>query len=345
MRNSLAVQIPLVLPSGTRYFRFIMWYPLLFKPVYKDYIWGGDKIGRRFQRALPPGIYAESWEVSDRPEGMSVVTNGPLAGKSLHELVETMGRGLLGDFRADLFPLLIKIIDARETLSVQVHPNDESAKKYGGEPKTEMWYVLEAEPGAQLYCGLKPGVDAKKLEEAIRSNQVADLLMTIPVKRGDAVFVPGGRVHAIGAGCLLLEVQQNSNTTYRLYDWDRVGPDGKSRPLHIRESLQVIRWNDSNSAKLIPQKRDALGKNEHWEILMSSFFNMERFVLREPLAASTNGKTFHVLFVAEGKVRVQAGQTSEILSDGTSCLIPAALSKYTCEPLEKGAELIRVSIK
>ena len=199
-------------------------YPLRFKPVYKDYIWGGDKIIRLYNRQEPHGIYAESWEVSDRADGMSVVSVGPLAGKSLRDVVQTYPFDLFGaKVQAQVFPLLVKLIDSRDRLSVQVHPDVEMAKKYGGEAKTEMWYVLDAEPGAGVFAGLKSGVDAKALSEAMQTDRFEEILTRIPVTKGDAIFIPGGLVHSIDAGCLLLEVQQNSNTTYRIYDWNRRG--------------------------------------------------------------------------------------------------------------------------
>ena len=277
-------------------------YPLRFKPVYKDYIWGGDKIIRLYNRKEPPGIYAESWEVSDRSDGMSVVSGGPLAGKSLRDVVQTFKSDLLGaKVQAQVFPLLIKLIDSRDRLSVQVHPNDETAKKYGGEAKTEMWYVLDAEPGAGVFAGLKPGVDAKAFNEALRTNRFEEILTRIPVTKGDAIFIPGGLVHAIDAGCLLLEVQQNSNTTYRIYDWNRVGADGKPRPLHWKEALQVIRWDASANPKVQPRELGSRGANRFWEVLRCPYFRMERMMLSEVLNRENTGSSFEILFVASGQ--------------------------------------------
>jgi mannose-6-phosphate isomerase len=320
-------------------------YPLRLKPVYKDYIWGGDKIIRLYHRGEKPGVYAESWEVSDRTDGMSVVANGPLAGRTLHEVVQSLGPNLLGSrVRSPVFPLLIKLIDSRDRLSVQVHPDDDTAKRFGGEAKTEMWYVLDAEPDAGVFAGLKPGIGEKQFNEALRTKRFKDILTFVPVARGDAIFVPGGRVHAIDAGCLLLEVQQNSNTTYRIYDWDRVGADGRPRPLHLREAIRVIRWDDAAHARVVPRRLAAEDWGECWEVLRSAYFLIERILLSEAVALHGDGKTFQVFFVASGGMTVRWDDSSEELNPGTSCLVPAALGEFTIEPISASAEVLRITV-
>lgn len=320
-------------------------YPLRFEPVYKDYIWGGDRIVRTYNRGRPPGIYAESWEVSDREDGMSVVSNGPLKGSTLRDLEQRMGSRLLGAKAArPAFPLLVKLIDSRDRLSVQVHPNDATAARHGGEAKTEMWYVLDADPGAGVFAGLKPGVDEHAFDEAVRTKQFRDILSFVPVKKGDAIFVPGGRVHAIDTGCLLLEVQQNSNTTYRIYDWDRVGPDGKPRALHLDEARRVILWDDRASPKVAPRELPAIGRNRRWEILRTPYFVLDRVEVTEALDAGGDGSTFQVLFVAGGSARILSPGFEETLAAGTSCLIPAALSACWLEPEGGPAEVLRATL-
>lgn len=319
-------------------------YPLKFEPVYKDYLWGGDKIIRRFARLAPPGIYAESWEVSAHPDGMSVVADGPLAGRSLADLVADMGERLVGTrTRTPHFPLLIKLIDARQQLSVQVHPNDATAAAYGGEAKTEMWYVLDADAGACVYAGLQPGCTPDQLKAAVEDSTVEDLMVTIPVAAGDAVFIPGGRVHAIGAGCLLLEVQQTSNTTYRLYDWARVGADGKTRELHVDQALQVIDWQDTGDAK-VGDGAAAPGGAGFRELYRSPYFKLEHARLREPLAGGTDGSTFEVLFCASGRAMLESEAGQETLAAGTSILIPAAPSAYRLSPEGAEVEILRVTV-
>ncbi|MBU0678138.1 MAG: class I mannose-6-phosphate isomerase [Verrucomicrobia bacterium] len=318
-------------------------YPLILKPAYKDYLWGGDKIIRYFKRDEPPGVYAESWEVSDRPEGPSVAANGPFAGKTLSEIAEGRAAELFGNrSTGGKFPLLIKLIDAKQKLSVQVHPDDESAARYGGEAKTEMWYVLDAEPGAYVYAGLKEGVDRDVFSKAIEEDTFEDVLVKIPVGKGDAVFMRGGRVHAIGEGCLLLEVQQNSNTTYRIYDWGRFGSDGKSRQMHIDEALQVIHWDDTESARVTESPVAERGESRLTEVLTTPYFRLERLDLHGEWEDECDGSTFHVLFVAEGEVRLKAGQFDETIAAGTSCLLPSVLGDYS--GASAGAVLLRVSL-
>jgi len=320
-------------------------YPLLFEPVYKDYLWGGDKIIRTFNRDEPEGVYAESWEVSDRKDGMSIVRNGFLQGKPLHEVVDTYGKQILGtNVKGDVFPLLIKLIDSKQRLSVQVHPNDDTAAQFGGEAKTEMWYVLDAEPGAGVFAGIQPGVDEAGFHRAMEDKRFKDILTRIPVQRGDAIFIPGGLVHAIDAGCLLLEVQQNSNTTYRIYDWDRVGSDGKPSPLHIKEELEVIRWDLTDTAKVPARELETPGANERSEVIECSYFRVERFLLKEPLSLHGKGETFRVIFTEEGDAKVDWDGSVAHLAAGTSCLVPATLETCTIAPEGGRVEMLMVTV-
>ena len=259
--------------------------------------------------------------------------------------MKALGADLLGsNVKSQEFPLLIKLLDAREALSVQVHPDDESAKQYGGQPKTEMWFVLEADPGAGILAGFSEGVTPERFEEAVKGSEFEKMLVRVPVEKGDAVYIPGGLVHAIDAGCLLLEVQQNSNTTYRIYDWERVGKDGKPRRLDIKEALEVIRWDAGGDAKVAQRQLSKTGINEVWEVLRTPYFRMERFEIGEYAEITNDGSSFHVLFIASGGVHVEwDAHTAEILP-GTSCLMPAALSEYTLEPLLAKAEVLRISV-
>ncbi len=204
-------------------------YPLKFEPVYKNYPWGGSRIPETYHRNVPAGIYAESWEISDHDDGMSVVSNGPLAGQALHDILKNNPGGILGtNVPGTRFPLLIKLIDAKQKLSVQVHPNDETAAHFGGEAKTEMWYLL-GDNKTQIYCGLNEGITKESFLQAVEDGTSGKTMRRVPVEKDSAVFVRGGRIHAIDTGCLILEIQQNSNTTYRIYDWGRMGNDGKPR--------------------------------------------------------------------------------------------------------------------
>jgi mannose-6-phosphate isomerase len=316
-------------------------YPLLFEPVYKDYIWGGTRIPVHFNRAPVEGVCAESWEVADRPEGMSIVANGPLRGKTLHALVTSMGTELVGRDTGGTFPLLIKIIDAEQRLSVQVHPDNEAAAACGGEPKTEMWYVLDARPGATLFAGLRDGVDRAAFEAAIQRQDLEPMLNPWEVRAGDAVFIPGGRVHAIGEGVLCLEVQQNSNTTYRVYDWGRVGADGRPRELHVDRALRVIRWQDDQP--LLVRTPPALGRDTAHPVVQCPYFKVERLDMSRPLALDHDGSSFQVLFPVAGALAVKGGNEPVRVEMGTSCLVPAALRECTIEP-DGVASVIRITL-
>ncbi len=301
-------------------------YPLRFNPVYKDYIWGGNRILKLFNRNQPDGVYAESWEISTHPDGPTAIANGSLAGKTLCDLLPEHKTVLLGsNVRGHDFPLLIKLIDAREVLSVQVHPNDANAASVNGEPKTELWYFLEGDGSTQVYCGLKFGVGKAGFLKALENKTFADIMQSIPAKKGEAVFVPGGRVHAIDKGCLILEIQQNSNTTYRIYDWERVGANGKGRELHIDKALKVINWDDNS---------DPVCKINGTEIQSCEYFRLDRFILNTARQIPMSGVCFHALFIAEGSGMISWAGGEEELTPGQSWLVPAALGGYTVCPTD-----------
>ena len=224
--------------------------PLRFTPVYQTRIWGGRNLETLYGRTLPePSLpYGESWEISDRPEAQSTVQGGEAAGLTLNELwlqyrLPVFGSAL-ANHAAPQFPLLIKILDACDDLSIQVHPPASVAPSLGGEPKTEMWFMTQVLPGARLYAGLRPGVTQEQFEAALKTGEVAALMHSIQPEAGDCLFLPSGRVHAIGAGLVIFEIQQNSDTTYRVFDWNRTGLDGQPRMLHIEESLRSIDFQD-----------------------------------------------------------------------------------------------------
>lgn len=220
--------------------------PLVFSAIYMTRVWGGRSLASTYQRALPDDQpYGESWEISDREHEQSLVSKGEFAGKTLHELwcnhrEEIFGTGLTGE----RFPLLIKILDARDDLSIQVHPPQEVAAGLGGDPKTEMWYIADCDPRAKLYVGLKKGTTRTTFENSLVNGTVAEQVHAIEPAPGDSIFIASGRLHAIGAGFLIYEIQQNSDTTYRVFDWNRMGLDGKPRDLHITESMASIDFDD-----------------------------------------------------------------------------------------------------
>ena len=234
-------------------------YPLSFQPVYKDYIWGGRKLETRLGRELPAGIIAESWEIAAHANGHSKVAAGPLAGSTIEEVQQRWGERLSGNsVESDLFPLLIKVLDSNSWLSVQVHPDDAYAQEHAGDlGKTELWVILHAEPGAEIIYGLKAGVDRERFAQSAATGAIDSMLHRIPIRTGDAVYIPAGTVHALGPGAIVAEIQQNSDTTYRLYDWGRTGAGGQSRPLHVRQALDVIDWRMVEPAVVAPPILDA----------------------------------------------------------------------------------------
>ena len=321
-------------------------YPLLLQPVYMDYIWGGNRISQRYGRLNTPKVCAESWEIADRPEGMSTVINGAHKGRTLQDLVKSMKHDLLGKkVNSDRFPLLIKMIDAKKDLSVQVHPNNKNASLTSGEAKTEMWYILDAEPNAMIYAGMKPGITQPAFEAALAANSLeSTVLAKVPAKPGRTIFVPGGRIHAIGAGCLLLEIQQNSNTTYRVHDWGRVGKDGTPRELHLEKALKVIDWNNSSPELMPARPLESESNNQWWSIIDCPFFKTNRIELRHPEEVSHDGSSFHALFVTKGTALIGANGIMASAKAGTSCLVPAAATNYTITPLAGSATVIQITL-
>jgi mannose-6-phosphate isomerase len=303
---------------------------LIFKPIFHERLWGGRTLETLFGKSLPANLpIGESWEISDRPGNVSVVNRGPLSGRDLHWLVEHHKEELLGS--APLvngrFPLLVKILDARETLSLQVHPPAAAAGQLGGEPKTEMWFVAHAEPGAELFAGLKRGVTRREFEEKLRSGGVAECFHRIKVKRGDAMFVPSGRVHGIGAGCVIFEIQQNSDTTYRVFDWNRVGPDGQARQLHIPQSLDSIDFEDFEPGLIAPGFGMGAGAQLR-PLVQHELFNVEFRQLargQQTELAGTTHLAAQIIGVVEGRLRVEHDTDPAVLDPGQFCLIPAAM--------------------
>lgn len=303
-------------------------YPVKFKPVYVDKIWGGNKLSIQYDRELPSNRVGESWEVSAQENGLSTVENGPQKGKTIQALIDEWGEALLGKTTQNhKFPLLVKVIDAQDVLSVQVHPNKEAVNRFGGATKTEMWIVLHAEPDAVLYCGLKAGTDEEKLRRAIKDGNCQDYLNEIPVKAGDAVYIPVGTVHAIGAGLLLYEIQETSDTTYRLYDWNRVGDDGKPRQLHLEEAFATINYAANQS--LIDGLTIIDRQVERTILVSCPYFTCEKIKINDRANWTTTTHSFEILTVTTGKATIIYGESELVVEEGRSVLLPSALGDYT----------------
>jgi mannose-6-phosphate isomerase len=321
--------------------------PILLQPVYKEYIWGGDRLIHEFHRRLNAGIYAEAWEIADHPDGRTRIINGPDAGATLSEAIARRGQDLLGRGRTDTaFPLLVKIIDARETLSVQVHPDDAAAARLGVEAKSEMWVVLSATPDAHIYSGFKPGVGPADFEQARAAGTIPSLLQRFPARPGMVFHTPGGRVHAIGAGCLLLEVQQDANTTYRLYDWDRLDKDGRPRTLHLEQALQVVNW-DFIGTPIAPRQPAVLQPPGHTArlLLHAPHFHVEEWTVPAPCRIAHDAASFLILFPLDGDVRIRTpGQPAMILQRRSTCLLPAVLDTFTLQPAAADAGPVRLLV-
>ena len=312
--------------------------PLVFEPIFMDRVWGGRRLEQLYGKKLLPGArVGESWEIVDREEAQSVVHDGPLRGQTLHELwtnrrEEIFGPGLDGSER---FPLLVKMLDAQERLSLQVHPPAELAAGLGGEPKTEMWYLAHAEAGAEVFAGLAHPTNRGEFEEALHAGRAAELVHRLPVTEGDSIFIPSGRIHAIGAGCLIVEIQQNSDTTYRVFDWNRVGLDGRPRTLHVEQSLQATDFGDVQPA-LQPRQEGPVVP-----VASCSFFHVEKWTLNSPRAPLENtGGRFAIFTVLEGGAEC-AGKR---FHPGDFFLVPAALATTELRPTAQGTELLRTTI-
>ena len=298
---------------------------LTFEPIFKERIWGGRNLEKLYGKSLPPRIpIGESWEISDRPGDESVIAAGPWKGKTLHQILEERPEELLGPLpeRPERFPLLLKIIDARGKLSLQVHPPALQAARLGGEPKTEMWYIVQAGPAAELFAGLKRGVTRAEFEKQLANGAVANCFHRIPVKPGDAMFLPSGRVHAIGADTMLFEIQQNSDTTYRVFDWNRLDADGRARQLHLAESLASIDFTDFEPT-LLPEAASPGHPGTIRPLVKDKLFQASLRRLDAGEALALRGGRMTILAVVEGALRVTDQGESTALSAGGFCLIPA----------------------
>ena len=309
-----------------------MLYPLKFSPVYKQIIWGGSNIKRYFGRETPFDRVAESWELCCRGDGMGIVQNGELKGRSFESLTDEFKEKLLGSNSVAKygcnFPLLVKLIDANDRLSVQVHPDDAYALREGeSNGKNEMWYIIDAKKDAKLVYGLKAGITKQKFIDAVNTGEIDKTLNEVTVKPGDSLYIPAGTVHAILDGILIAEIQQNSNTTYRIYDWGRVDADGKSRELHIDKALDVINFDTVPEAGIavVTEKNDGYDRRI---LLRSQFFNLDEIVVKSSYNSEIDGGSFLAVMNIAGGGRLTYDDGEISISMGETILLPACLGRF-----------------
>ena len=339
-------------------------YPLFFEPVFRDYIWGGRNLETLLGRTIPEGVVAESWEISGHPSSSTCVENGPLAGLTLPQVQELLGEALVGTrarWATDRgkFPLLVKLLDANRRLSVQVHPSDAYALTHekGELGKAEMWYVLYATKGAELIYGLSRHTNAAKFRAALEGGTLSDLLHRVSIRPGDVISVPTGTIHALLEGVLVAEIQQNSDTTYRVYDWDRLGHDGRPRPLHVDKAVEVINWDMVRPQVAVPVPLAAApgagGGVAREELCRSPYFVVEKVSLQEgaTYAGGCDGTTFEIWGIVSGSAEIGwAGQRAAFAGAAFAgaafaavrfVLLPAALGAFAVHA-ERPATLLRV---
>lgn len=305
-------------------------YPLKFQPILKDKIWGGEKLIQQFNKNSKSTELGESWEVSAVPGDISIVSNGDLKGKSLQDLIDNYTSELLGDrnFKrfGNQFPLLIKFIDAKQDLSIQLHPNDELAKKrHNSFGKTEMWYVMQADKDANLIVGFNQKVNKEIYLEHLENKTLTKLLNFDKVKEGDTYFIESGRVHAIGAGVLLAEIQQTSDVTYRVYDWDRVDANGNERELHNDIALDAFDFDMKDDFRVSYKKQ----KNTSNEMVSCPFFTTNFLELDAPLHKESNQDSFMIYMCVDGEVEILTETSKVFISKGETLLIPAGIRSYS----------------
>lgn len=309
-------------------------YPMKLTPPCKDYLWGGTRLKTEFGKVSPFDKVAESWELSCHKDGQSVIANGEFAGMTLSDYIAKQGKGVLGadSEKFEYFPILIKLIDAKESLSVQVHPDNEYALRVEGEyGKTEMWYIVDCEPGAQLLYGFREKISKEEFQRRIEDNTLLEVTNSVEVKKGDVFFIDAGTLHAIGKGILIAEIQQNSNTTYRIYDFGRLGPDGKPRQLHVDKAVEVT--------KLEPPTRSCRPQGERQQhegyasTLLAScdYFTVTRMEVKTSLSLCAEEKSFQSILCLDGCGTVRFGEETLSFQKGDSVFIPAGMGAYQVE--------------
>ena len=302
-------------------------------PAFKDYLWGGTKLRDEYGKKCDLDKVAESWELSCHKDGCSVVADGEYAGLTLPQYIEKAGKAVLGTDceKFEYFPILIKLIDAKQNLSVQVHPDNDYAMRVEGEyGKTEMWYVVDCEPGAGLLYGFKHEISKEEFRRRIEDNTLLEVTNRVEVHPGDVFFIEAGTLHAIGEGILIAEIQQNSNTTYRVYDYGRVGADGKPRQLHIEKAIDVTRLAPATRPCGRPQaKPEAFDGGSVLPLASCDYFTVKEMEVTSHAALMADEKSFHSLLLLDGSLTLSMGGEKLEMEKGTSVFVPAGSGAYT----------------
>ncbi|MEG0615064.1 MAG: type I phosphomannose isomerase catalytic subunit [Oscillospiraceae bacterium] len=304
-------------------------YPLLLSPEFKDYIWGGTKLRTDFNKTCDFEKIAESWELACHKDGNSTITNGEFKGLTLAQYIDKCGKAVLGENceKFSSFPILIKLIDAKDNLSVQVHPDNDFALANEGEyGKTEMWYIVDCEPNSELIFGLAKEISKEDFAKRINDNTLLDVVKKVPVKKGDTFFIKSGTLHAIGKGIVIAEIQQNSNTTYRVYDYGRVDANGKFRELHIEKAVSVT--------DLFPAKIENFGVMQTFDgytlepLASCEYFDANRLEINEVAKLIADNNSFHSILVLDGSAELIANGEIFDIKKGNSIFIPAGFGDY-----------------
>ncbi|MEN6634634.1 MAG: type I phosphomannose isomerase catalytic subunit [Clostridiaceae bacterium] len=308
-------------------------YPILLKPYYRDYLWGGCRLRKEFGKSDGPNPTAESWELVCRQDAQSIVQNGSLIDRTLHDLRQIDADLFWGmDCEKDTFPILVKLIDAKRDLSIQVHPSEETAlSQFGEQGKAEMWYVVDCLPHSYIYYGFSEQIDEDELIRRVHDGSICDVLNNVFVERGDVFYILPGMIHAIGSGIVMAEIQQNSDTTFRIYDYLRLDASGEMRPLHLQRAKTVIDYTPVIPTECRVNSGAVFDGYTMTKMFSCEYFRAYRFEIRSSVSLFTDGKSFHHLLFVEGSGIVRFAGGEAAFHKGDSFFIPAALGDYTVE--------------
>lgn len=301
--------------------------PLKLHPCYKEYLWGGTRLKKDFGKRDAPEVTAESWELADHPQGKSVIAEGPLIGKTLGDLDRLTYWG--SECRNGDFPILVKLIDAKKDLSIQVHPSDQTADCAAGEQgKAEMWYIVDCEPQAAIYFGFSQLISKEEFLSRADDGSICEVLNRVPVQKGDVFFILPGTIHAIGAGIVIAEIQQNSNTTFRVYDYQRRDADGNLRPLHLKRASEVVDYKPTIPEECRSNCASVFSGFTITEMFSCQYFHAYRIDVRKRVTLKCDGTSFQHILCVEGSGEIIVGDQKWTINCGESFFLPAAMGEY-----------------